>query len=314
MELILGLALAVMCGLVILFFFLGVGRTVTKRDQSEQFHEMIDSITRSEIELDRQDANLPDPKTWSGYWYGLSLRAGSKFDNVATPGILAMGLPLFFFGVGFLVWPGGLIGGVLGAGVGLFGLNTFFKTKIKARIVLMEKQLPNLLSGIRANLQAHLTPQQAIINQAKEVPAPLGDELRVLVEEMAVGVKLDTALSNFGQRIPSADIRFLVSAIRTAIASGADLDGLVEKIQGIVVQRQRIANHLASAVAGVQPAIWVTGIMIPAAYFWSLTSTPENRVFWTSFPIGIIATGVVAFAYALGLFIAKKQVDRVRNS
>lgn len=314
MELIQAIALAVTCGLVILFFFLGVGRVVSKRDQAEQFHAMIDSITQSEIELDRQDANLPDPKTWSGYWYGLSLRAGSKLDNQSTPGILAMGLPLFAFGVGFLVFPGDVLGGLVGIFIALFGLRAFYKMKIKARLVLMEKQLPNLLSGIRANLQANLTPQQAIVNQAKEIPAPLGDELRLLVDEMSLGIKLDTALRNFGQRVPSREIQFLVSAIRTAISSGADLDGLVDTIQNIVVQRQRISSHLAAAVAGVQPAIWVTGIMIPLAYGWSFYSSAENATFWTSFPMGLIATAIIFALYVIGLFIAKKQVDRVRNA
>jgi tight adherence protein B len=314
MELILVLALAVVCGLVVLFFFLGLGRVVTKQDQNEQFHNLIKTLNESELALERQDANLPDPKTWTGYWNNLALKSGGKPNNVNTPGLFAVGLAFFAFLGGALVWPGDILGGLAFAVGGLVLLRAFYQSKIKARLVLMDKQLPNLLSGIRANLQANLTPQQAIVNQAKEIPAPLGEELRVLVEEMQVGVTLDSALRNFGQRVPSREIQFLVSAFRIAIKSGADLDPLVKSIQHIVIQRNRIANALASAVAKVQPAIWVTGVMIPAALIWSIYSSPENKEFWFSFPTGIIALGIVAVCYAAGLFIAKKQVERVKKA
>lgn len=314
MSLLLVIAFSVMCGLLILFFCLGVGRVLTKRDQNEQFHTMIDSITKSEIALNREDANVPDPKTWSGYWYSISSRSGIEWNNNQTPGILAMGLPLFFFGVGFLVWPGDIIGGLGGAAIALLGLRGYFISKSKGRLKAMDKQLPSLLSGIRANLQANLTPQQAIVNQAKEVNQPLKGELETLTQDMSVGISLDIALQNFSSRVPSREVQFLVSAIRIAISSGADLDPLVANIQSIVVQRTRIANHLASAVAKVQPAIYVTGVMIPAAFAYSFYSSDTNRAFWTSLPNGIIAMAIIGGLYALGLFIAKKQVDRVKEA
>jgi len=307
-------ALSVACGLVVLFFFLGVARVTSGRNKTEQFHNIIDSITRSEIELERSDANLPNVKTWSGYWYDLATRAGTKSDNPGTPGLFAIGLALVAFGVGFFVWPRDISGGIIFMPVVLFFLRTYFKAKIRARLVLMEKQLPNLLSGIRASLKANLTPQQAIINQAKEIPYPLGDELKQMTEEMAVGITLDNALQNFSNRIPSREIQFLASSIRIAIASGADLDPLVETIQRIIVQRTRIANHLTAAVAKVQPAIWVTGIMIPGAFAYSFYSSDTNRSFWLSVPLGLIAVLVIAACYGLGLFIAKKQVDRVKKA
>lgn len=308
------LALSVLAGLVVLFFMLGLGRVLSKKDEDENFHSLINALNESEIALERSDANLPDKKTWTGYWADLALKSGAKPSNLNSPGLMALGVGFFVFMTGFFVWPGGALGGLAGAFAGIFALRTFYKAKINARLALMDKQLPNLLSGIRANLQANLTPQQAIVNQAKEIPAPLGDELKVLVEEMQVSITLDTALRNFGQRVPSREVQFLVSAFRIAIQSGADLDPLVETIQKIVVQRNRIANALATAVAKVQPSIWVTGLMIPLAFLWSFTSSPENQEFWMSFPMGILIAGICAVFYVVGLVIAAKLVDRIKKA
>ncbi len=305
--------LAVTVGLTVLFLIFGITRIFSNKKDEEQFHNLINSLNQSELELERADANLPDPKTWTGYWANLTIKAGLKINNQTTPGLFVMGLAVFLGAAGWLVWPGDALGGIIGAFVALFISRMFLTSKIKARLLLMDKQLPNLLSGIRANLKAELTPQQAIVNQAKEVPAPLGDELRVLVEEMQVGVTLDNALRNFGQRVPSREIQFLVAAFRIAIKSGTDLDPLIAIIQNIVVQRQRIANALAAAVAQAQPATWVTGIMIPAAMIWSFYSNPENQAFWTTVT-GLIVFAIVAFFYALGLFLVHKQIEKVKKS
>lgn len=315
-EQLLVFALAFFGGLVVLFFLLGVGRIVSRQDQNAAAHKLIEALSEAEVDLERNEAGLPDPKTWTGYWYSLAAQSGQiiSVTKTSSPGIMVLGFMLGALAFGVLVWPRDFLGGLaLLVGV-VFLIRAYYLTKIKARLVLMDKQLPNLLSGIRANLQANLTPQQAIVNQAREVPAPLGTELKTLVEEMEVGKTLDTALRNFGHRVPSREVQFLVSAFRIAIQSGADLDPLIESIQHIVVQRNRIANALASAVAKVQPALWVTGIMIPAALIWSFYSSPENQSFWVSFPTGLITAGIVSVFYVAGLFIARKQIDRVRNA
>jgi Flp pilus assembly protein TadB len=314
MEQLLIVALALVVGLIVLFFFLGIGRVVSSRDKNETAYKLIEALSDSEIGLERKESGLPDLKTWTGYWHNLALKSGTPLTNNATPGKFALGILLAGAGFGTLVWPQDIFGGIIIAGAGLVFARLYFTSKIKARQILMDKQLPNLLSGIRANLQANLTSQQAIVNQAREIPAPLGDELKILVEEMEVGVTLDKALENFGLRVPSREVQFLVSAFRIAIQSGSDLDPLVATIQEIVVQRNRIANALASAVAKVQPALWVTGIMIPGAFIWSFYSSPENRAFWFSFPFGLIAFIVVAIMYVAGLFIAHKQIEKVKKA
>lgn len=304
---------AAVLGLAIMFALFGFGRTATRTQKDEQFNDMVASITRSEIEIEREDSNIPPPNTWSGYWYALSSAAGYRPESTSTPGFLAIGLPVVLFGIGFLVWPRDVIGGIAFAVIAVIGLRIFFRYQANRRIAKMDKQLPNLLSGMRANLAGTATAQQAILSQVDEISAPLGDELRILKDEVAVNVPLDKALGNLAIRVPSREVKFLVASMRIAIESGSDLDPLLETIQEIVVQRTRIANQLASAVAQVQPAIGVTGVMIPAALIFSFYSDEKNRAFWLTLN-GAIAAIIVGFLYAAGLFIAKKQVDRVKNS
>jgi tight adherence protein B len=307
------LTITLLVALTVCFFILAISKFASKEEDTEKFHQMIDAITRSEIELERQESDLPPKNTWTGYWYSLALAAGFKPDNKAAPGYTAIIVPIVAFATGYLVWPGDLVGGIVGMGLTLLAIRGYLKFTAGRRLAILDKQLPNLLSGLRASLQANLTPQQALLAQADEINAPLGDELRILRNELSVNIPLDTALNNLAVRIPSREVKFLVAAIRIAISSGTDLDPLVETIQKIVVQRARIAAHLSTAVAQVQPAIAVTGVMIPAGLAFSYYSSETNQAFWQT-PIGLIALIVVGVLYSAGLFIAKKQVDRVKNS
>ncbi len=328
-DLVIVVALALLTGLTVFFFVLGVARVLSPQNSREALNSLIDQLKESEIALDRKDSNLPAPNTWSGLWYKMAAEGGQQIKNPSQPGLLAMGFALIGFGIGFFIWPGNLIGGISNGGpnyiamagggilisaVGPVILWMMYTFQRNARLKAIDKQLPNLLSGLRANLQANLTPQQAIVNQAKEFPAPLGVELRQMTDEMSLGLALDQSLQNFADRSKSRELKFLVSAIRIAISSGADLDPLVATIQDIVVQRTRIANHLATAISRAQPALWVTGIMVPAAFIWSFYSSETNQAFWMSFPLGLIMMALVAFFYGLALVVANMQVRKIKNA
>lgn len=310
----LAMLLAAFSGLIVLFFMLGVGKILSRSDHNADTFNLLQGLSDSEIAIKAADAHLPEKKSFTGYWYYAAVKAGYEPENPAIPSYVALASALITFALGAFVWPQDVLGGVLFSAGGPILLSFVFKSKAKARTLLIEKQLPMLLAGLRSNLNAKVHVQVAILNVGNELPDPIGEELRKVATELELGIALPRALKNFSSRVDSKEIQFLVSAINTVLETGAELEGIVETIEDIVVQRQRIANHLRSAVAKVQPAIGVTGVMIPLAFFYSFFSSPENRAFWTSFPVGLIAMVLVGIFYAVGLLIARWQVERVKNS
>lgn len=304
---------ALFTGLMIVFLFFGLFRLSRSYQRQQQQIDFLKDITRSEIEIEREEVGSYNTRTWTGYWAKAATDAGFKIQRAENPGYLVLGLMVLLFLVGWLVIPRDVLGGVLLAAAVPVLARIILRIYANRRIARLEKQLPALLSGLRASLQAQNTPQQALIEQADSIPAPLGDDLKLLRDDINVNIPLDMALANFQSRVPSREVRFLVSSIRIAIASGSDLEPLIITIQDIVVQRAAIANKLSAAVAQVQPALWVTGIMIPLGFLFSYYSADSNKAFWAS-PIGLVLIAVIAFLYGIGLFIARKQVDRVRKA
>jgi Flp pilus assembly protein TadB len=310
---ILAILAAILVGVTGVFLVLGVWRVASGSQRTKDFIISINEITDSELESDREEKIVAEPKSWSGYWLKLYINTGRIPVNAEAPGRLPIILALISFGVGFLVWPGDPVAGFVFSLLSLAAVRMYYIFEANRRTKTLEKQLPLLISGMRANLQANQTAPAAIMAVAEEIPSPLGDELKILRNDMQLNVELTEALGRLSERVPSREIKFLVSAINIAVKAGTDLDPQLVIIQDVVDKRTRLRQRLASALAEVQPALLVSGIMIPAALVFNFYSDPANKAFWFSFN-GLIALGIVGFLYATGLFISKKLVEGVEKT
>lgn len=278
-----------------------------------QMDELINNIVVEEIKNNRIAADLPKAKTWAAYWHSLGQAAGIEQTTPNKMGIIALSIMMGVWFLGSFAYPRDiLIGTMLGAGA-IFGFRLFLRKKADKRLATIDKQLPALLSGMRANLSANMTPQQAILSQVGEIPAPLGSELIALKSDLDLGIKLDTALENMALRVPSRELTFLVSSMRIAIVQGANLDDLLKTLQGILTQRASIRDKLATAVAQAQPAIYVTAAAIPLGLIFSYMSDVANRTFWVSL-MGLICLTGITFCYVAALFVASKQIQKVKDA
>lgn len=308
------LFIAICVALVGIFISLGVARKLKKTPDQEKFEAHIAQINESELENQEIKEETLDPKTWSGYWLKLYLNTGRTTPaELQGPGRFVIIVAIVAFGIGFLVWPRD-IGAGAAFGIGSIVLiRIILNAEVKKRIRTLEKQLPLLLSSMQANLQANATPQSAILASVDEVPSPLRDELLTLKNEIGLNIPLGEALKNLSERVPSREMQFLIASMEIAIESGSNLAPQLEGIQEIITSRTKIRQKLESAIAEVQPALLVSAVTIPASFVFSFYSSPENREFWLSF-YGLIGMGVVAFLYAVGLFMSKKLVDGVENT
>jgi tight adherence protein B len=296
-----------------MFLVLHIGRASSSSTEYEQFEQSIRDINKSELESDRKKEGFINTKTWGGYWLQLALNAGIQPKAENDPSRFILIGTVVIAAVGFLVWPRDILGGIA-FGIGTLVLvRAWLLHEAKKRTRTLERQLPLLISGLRANLQANQTPPSALVAVAADMPSPLGDELRIMSSELEVNVPLDEALTRLADRVPSRDIQFLVSAIKIAVTSGSDLDPQLKIIQDIVDNRTRLQQKLASAVASVNPTIWVSAITIPAMFIFQFFSSPQTKDFWFSI-MGFVCLIIVGFLYALGLFISKKLVDGVEKA
>lgn len=291
---------------------IAVVRTLQTPAKRQTFHEALDYVWSSELDIDtalNKDENTS--RNWWEYWANLTSSSGRVVTDEQAPGRVAAGAAIFGAVIGFLIYPGGIVGAVAAGVVALAVLRAILGSEARKRIIAMEKQLPQLLSGLRANLQAGSTPQQSMLAVADDLPSPLGDELRILKTELNVNVPLETALHSLSDRVPSREMKFLVASIEIAVRSGADLDPQLATIQDIVAQRTRIRQKLRAAVAQVKPTQMLALGAVPLMFVVSYRS-PDNRAYWMG--DGFWMMIVAAALYCLGYYAIRLMVKGVENA
>jgi len=167
-------------------------------------------------------------------------------------------LALFFIStfLGALVL--GFIGGrhpvsfLIGAVVGVFIPRFYVKRQQRQRLGKFNDQLGDMLNLMVNGLRAGYSTMQAMEAVSKELPTPISDEFRRVVQEMQLGVPMETALENLLRRIPSDDLDFVVTAINVQREVGGNLSEILDSISFTIRERVRIKGEIRVMTAQVR--------------------------------------------------------------
>jgi tight adherence protein B len=84
------------------------------------------------------------------------------------------------------------------------------KRQQKLRLQKFNDQLSDMLNLMVNGLRAGYSTMQAMEAISKELPSPINDEFRRVVQEMQIGISMGTALDNLLRRIQQ-DLDFVVT-------------------------------------------------------------------------------------------------------
>ena len=167
---------------------------------------------------------------------------------------------------GLLALPIGGAVGILAWFIPMFVLSFMEGMRLKK----FEKQLPTTIDSMAGALQAGSSLSQAMEMVSREVPAPIGQELAIVVREMVVGVTMQDAFVNMLERVHSLDLDMLVSAITIQHRVGGNLSSILRTISHTIRERLRIRGEIAVLTAQQRLAAWIVSglpIMIILALF-----------------------------------------------
>jgi len=114
---------------------------------------------------------------------------------------------------------------------------------------LFHVQLVDALMGMGNALRAGFSLPLAFELMAREMPNPMGQEMRLLVQEMRVGVTIEEALRHLHDRMPSEDLDLLITSILISQEVGGNLTEIFDNIADTIRERHRIEGKIASLTA-----------------------------------------------------------------
>jgi tight adherence protein B len=181
---------------------------------------------------------------------------------------------------------GSVVVAVIGGGLGLFAPNFYVGFRKGQRLKAFDNQLGDTLNLLVNALRSGYSVLQAMEAVSKELPQPMSVEFRRVVQEIQLGLPMETALDHLLHRINSEDLDLVITAINVQREVGGNLAEILDVISHTIRERIRIKGEIAVLTSQGM----ATG--------WAITLMP------------VVLMGILYFVnrpYIMEFFIAKNQ-------
>ena len=179
------------------------------------------------------------------------------------------------------------------------------------RLNKFNDQLSDMLNLMVNGLRAGYSIMQAMEAVSKELPSPISDEFRRVVQEMQIGIPMESALINLLRRIPSEDLDFMVTAINVQREVGGNLSEILDTISFTIRERVKIKGEIRVLTSQVRASGTLLSFVpiILTVVLWFIDPV-YIKSFLDDGPIcaGIVAV-VVLLLIGLGYFIMMRIAD-----
>ncbi len=306
-------------GISFVLLIIGIGITVTSDRKTMELERLGNYIAEDEVLSEKERStpltdwlNRRVERSSIGERISKSL---SRADLKLKPGEFIAIMLLQQFCVGFVLWfLGGrvIVLGIVGALIGAFLPRMYVNSQQKKRLVKFDQQLPDMLNLMVNGLRAGFSTMQAMEAVSRELPSPISDEFRRVVQEMQLGVPMERALDNLLIRIPSEDLDLTITAINVQREVGGNLAEIMETISHTIRERIRIKGEIRVLTTQVMYSgrflsmlpLFVMGILYLLNREYMLEFfKPE------SFPCGYIALALAALLIFFGYLAMNKLGD-----
>lgn len=224
--------------------------------------------------------------------------------------IAAIGVGLFAAIIGGGEFMQQAITFAVGALIGSFLPSLYVKRQQNVRLKRFDDQLPDMINLMVNGLRAGYSTMQALEAVSKELPAPISDEFRRVVQEMQLGVPMETALDNLLRRIPSPDLDFMITAMNVQREVGGNLAEILDTISFTIRERIRIKGEVKTLTSQVTTSAKLLSFM-PIGLFvllWFISNDYISSIF-DNLVCGLSALGTGLVLIGLGYFVMMKIAD-----
>lgn len=175
---------------------------------------------------------------------------GTEFEAILLLWGGLVGLITFLVTLKGAMFFAGALAGIL-MGLALLGL------RIRRRRKKFTNQLGDMLTMVANALRAGFSFMQAFELIAREMDAPMGREVQLVVNEVNLGNTLESALDNMQRRVASPDFELVVTAVLIQRQVGGDLASILDTISETIAERVRMRREVMTLTAQGRASAWV---------------------------------------------------------
>lgn len=149
--------------------------------------------------------------------------------------------------------------------------NVLLAKRVAERTTRFDDQIEGWLGAISNSLKASPSLGEAIASTIPLVPAPMTEEIDLLVKEHELGTPLDRALNNLAERLNTKTLYATVLTLTVARRSGGNLPEMLDSAAAALREMARLEGVVRTKTAEGRAQAWVIGA-IPVPMIAGLTA------------------------------------------
>lgn len=246
------LILAVGSGIALLLLLIGV--IVTATSERSLVEERLGRYLEDEVQAKSSGGEKASPvgdwlniRLEKSSWGGNLSRELARADLKLKPVEYIALMVIFASGTGLISWyifGQSILLAIPGAFVGSIIPRIYVKRQQSQRLIRFNDQLADMLNLMVNGLRAGYSSMQAMEAVSREMPSPISDEFRRVVQEMQLGISMERGLENLLRRIPSDDLDLVVAAMNVQREVGGNLAEILDTISHTIRERVRIKGEI----------------------------------------------------------------------
>jgi tight adherence protein B len=232
-------------------------------------------------------------------------RASVRLRPAEYGGIVLVGGLLFGLILSWFLEVNQLICLVVGISLAPVASNLFLISRKHLYVSKIDDQLPEACRLLSSAARAGLSIPQGLELAVKELPAPIRNELEIVVQELQLGRHLEGALQELLKRVFSQDLHVFVNALIIQQRSGGDLARVMAQMASTMEERKIISQIIRSVTAQARYSAYMLPVISIFIVFMMSRMIEGFFDLFTTF-FGMIIAGIFVVLQIIGVLLVRK--------
>jgi tight adherence protein C len=150
--------------------------------------------------------------------------------------------------------------------IGWFGPGFLIQQRAEGRLYRIDRNMPELIDLLVVTVEAGLSLTAALQLAGERMKGPLGDELRIVLQEQRMGLTPVQALENMVNRVPTPAVESFARAMMQGQALGVSVGAILRSLAIEMRKRRRAQAEQQAQKAPIKMLFPLVFMIFPALF------------------------------------------------
>jgi tight adherence protein B len=198
-----------------------------------------------------------------------------------------------------------LLGLAMGLGLPQWGLGFLAKRRTNKFTLVFSDAMDIIVRGIKSGLPVH----DCLKVIGRETSEPLAGEFRRLVENIGMGMTLDSALEKLYEHMPTSEVRFFSIVMNIQQKTGGNLAEALSNLSAVLRSRKLMREKVKALSAEATSSAMIIGCLPPGVIILITLWTPSYMTPMFTDHRGWLMLGASAIWMSIGVFVMARMIN-----